>query len=143
MSIKRFETAAKQKKVETEGTPFEIPDRAVEGKDQTYRKLVAFQPGEGQFAMLLADVGRGTSEAQKIAGFINFCMAIMDASSADYLAGRLLDRDDDFEVEDMQAIMEWLTEEWSGNPTQEPSGSAQSPSHDGPSSTPPTPQSTF
>jgi hypothetical protein len=141
MSIKQFEVAAEQtSKDPDEGTVFEVKDKREHGG---VKSITAYKPSDGQFAMLLANVGRGTSEPEKIAGFINFVIAIMDDDGADYLAHRLLERKDPFGVEQMQEIMEWLVEEWSGNPTQEPSGSASSQQNDGPRSTPPTGDSIF
>jgi hypothetical protein len=124
MSLKSFEVAAKAKQAD-EGTPFDI-----EG-----HKMLAYQPDEAQFAMLMAFVGRGSSDADRVAGLINFLIAILDPKGADYLQRRLLDRDDDYGIEDVENLMEWLTEEWSGNPTRGQSASTPSPSTTGSSST--------
>lgn len=123
-NVKSFEVAAKAKP-DDEGIPFDV-----EGFD-----MVAYQPDEAQFAMLMAFVGRGSSDADRVAGLINFLIAILDPKGADYLQRRLLDRKDDYGIEDVENLMEWLTEEWSGNPTQGRSASTPSPSTTGSSST--------
>lgn len=110
---------------EDEGTSFDVGDRT----------LVAYKPDEAQFSMLMASVGRGQSDSDRIAGFINFMVAIMDDKSAAYLEKRLLNRRDPFGVEHMEEIMSNLVKLWSGNPTKEPSGSTPSPTNIGTSST--------
>lgn len=81
------------------------------------RELVAYRPTDGQSAILMAAAGRFTSLTDKIAGAIDFFVSVMDEESRDYLVGRLLDRDDDFGMEEVEEILEWLTEEWTGRPT--------------------------
>lgn len=108
-----------------EGTRFLVGDK----------EMVAYKPDEAQFAMLMASVGRGQSDSDRIAGFINFMVAIMDDKSAAYLEKRLLNRRDPFGVDHMEQIMSNLTARWTGNPTKEPSGSTASPSTGGTSST--------
>lgn len=142
MSMKHFEVAAKHaedKDAGNEGvTTFTVGEE--KGKKFTIR---AYKPSTAQIAVLMAETGRGSGDDARVAGFINFCMAIMDDASADYLAGRLLDRKDPFEVEHLQTIIESLLEEWGANPTDEPSGSSPSAPSSGPSSTPDTRQSIF
>lgn len=143
--IKRFAVAAKKTTDVDEGTPFEIPNKMPpireghEAPKQTYTRLVAYQPDEAQFAMLMATVGRGATDADRIAGIINFFINILDERGSNYLQGRLLDRTDPYGIDDVEQIMDWLAEQWTGNPTREPSGSTQSPSSAGPKSTEPTP----
>ena len=148
--IKRFEIAAKKPATDTkpdEGLKFEVPNLmpkpkpGEEPKEQTYTTLVAYQPDEAQFAMLMASVGRGASDADRIAGIINFFVNILDEDGADYLQGRLLTptRIDPFGIDEVEQIMDWLAGEWTGNPTSGPSGSTPSPLTDSPKSTEPTP----
>lgn len=126
MSLKSFTTSA-TKKEDGEGWPFEVDGR----------QMVAYKPDEGQFAMLMANVGRGSSDSDRVAGLINFVINIIDDKGADYLVGRLYNRKDVFGIEQIEEIMEWLVEEWTGNPTQGQSASTPSPSSTGRSSTGP------
>lgn len=135
-TLKEFEVSAKQVDNDS-GTPFRLPDYLPEDskREQTYTDLVAYQPDDAQFAVLLATTGRGANDAERIAGFINFFVAIMDEEGADYITARLLNRKDPFGIQNTEDILEWLTGEWTGNPTQGPSGSTPSPSNVGPKST--------
>lgn len=126
---------------------FRVPDlmpKAKEGQpppEQTFTEVVAYPPDEGQFAVLLATTGRGVSASDRVAGMINFFVNILDDEGADYLIGRLLTptRKDPFGIEQVEEILERLTNAWTGNPTPEPSASQPSPSSDGPRSTAPSP----
>lgn len=137
VDIKQFEVAAASPDAAPEGTPFEVPDLPRKGKPQTYTTITAYEPDEGQFAVLMATTGRGTSDADRIAGFINFFVNILDERGADYLTGRLLTPSwkDPFGIQQVEEIMEHLSTEWTGNPTQGSSASTPSPSTDGRKST--------
>lgn len=147
--IAAFEVAAATRLTTTEdgGTMFRVPDlmpKAKEGEappEQTFTEVIAYEPDEGQFAVLLATTGRGVSPSERVAGMINFFVNILDDAGADYLIGRLLTppRKDPFGIEQVEEILERLTRAWTGNPTREPSGSQPSPSSDGQKSTAPTP----
>lgn len=102
-------------------------------------ELRCFKPRDGQVAVLMASTGRHSSEEEKVAGLINFFVAVLDNQSHTYIVNRLLDREDEFGLEQVTAIMEWMIEEWSGRPTQSPSVSTGSQRSDGLNSTPPTP----
>jgi hypothetical protein len=140
-TLKEFEVAAyTQKDDDDEGVAIPVPDLMTQrqldaGKEQTYTNVLAYKPDEAQFAVLMATTGRGTSDADRIAGFINFFVNIMDENGADYLTGRLLNRRDPFGIDDVEKIMEDLSGEWTGNPTHGSSASTPSPSSDGPKST--------
>jgi hypothetical protein len=136
-TIKEFEVAAAPKTDAPEGTQFNVPDVKREGKEQTFTTITAYEPDEGQFAVLMATTGRGASDADRIAGFINFFVNILDERGADYLTGRLLTPTfrDPFGINEVEAIMDWLSSEWTGNPTRGSSGSTPSPLTDGPRST--------
>lgn len=99
----------------------------------------AYRPSDGQLAFLMASTGRHSSDQEQIAGLINFFVAVLDDESHNYIVNRLLDRKDSFGLEQVQAIMEWMVEEWSGRPTKSPSVSTTSPPTTGRSSTPRTP----
>jgi hypothetical protein len=105
-------------------------------------ELHAYQPSDGQLAVLMASVGRHTSMPNQVAGVINFFVEVMDEPSHVYVVERLLDRTDPFGLAEVKEIMEWMVEEWSGRPTQSPSVSTRSRKNGGPRSTPPTSAST-
>lgn len=141
--MKEFDTAVKEVTEVDEGTTFKITTRDAKGKITDETELLAYKPSDGQLAMLMASLGRGSSETDSVAGVINFFVKVLDSSGARYIENRLLDRaDTGFELEQVEDIMEWLVEEWSGRPTQPLTVSTQSPPSDGPKSTPPTPEST-
>ena len=92
--------------------------------------------------MLMATLGRGSTDADAIAGTINFFVGLLDKNDKAYIEARLMDRDDPFSkvgATRIQEFLENLAEVWSGNPTQPLSVSTLSPPSDGPKSTPTTP----
>lgn len=94
----------------------------------------ASQPTPGQlgvFTAMISDVNGWQTQA---AGIINFFFGLLDAESKSYLAQRLLDRKDSFEIDDVRDIMFYLMEQWTGNPTEGPSDSFGSELADGPNS---------
>lgn len=104
--------------------------------------LIAHKPREGQVAVLMATVGRHATEQDMVAGIINFFASTLDKNSYGYIERRLLDYDDEFGIEQVQDILEWLIEEWTGRPTKLPSGSTPSPESTGHESTAQVPAST-
>lgn len=89
------------------------------------KELRAYKPTDGQLAMLMAAVGRHTSVHTKVAGVIDFFVAVMDEDSANYVTERLLSRTDPLGVDQVEEVMEWMVEEWTGRPTQPLSVSTQ------------------
>lgn len=131
--VKAFTTAVAAAEAEDKGEAGETPF-LVDGVE-----CMAYKPKDGQLAVLMATTGRHSSMPEQIAGIINFFASVLDDFSHTHLVSRLLDRRDDFGIEEVTGIMEWMIEEWTGNPTQEPSGSQRSRSRGGQNSTPPTP----
>jgi hypothetical protein len=76
--------------------------------------------------MLIATTGRHSSQVDKIAGAINFFNSTLDDDSSEHLVSRLLDRRDNFGIEEVQDIVEWMIEEWTGHPTVQSSASTPS-----------------
>jgi len=131
--IKEFTTAAREAQAEDNtALPF-----VVDGHE-----CIGYKPDAAQFAVLMASISRSNDWSQQIAGVINFFASILDQPSHAYLTGRLLDRDDSFGIEDVQHIIEWMVEEWTGRPTRQPSDFMQSRQHGGQRSTQPTHRST-
>lgn len=129
-SVKEFTTAVEKSEQEEEA---EL-EFAVDGV-----LCHGYFPGEGQLAYLLASTGRHSSAQEQIAGLINFFVAVLDDESHQYVVNRLLDRRDEFGIDQVQKIMEWMVGEWSGRPTKSPSVSTSSPPNTGQSSTEKTP----
>lgn len=99
----------------------------------------ARRPKDGQLAVLMATTGRHSSVHERIAGIINFFVAVLDDFSHTHLVSRLLDSEDEFGLEQVEQVMEWMVEEWSGHPTEPVSVSTASQPSTGPSSTGNTP----
>lgn len=89
------------------------------------QELHAYKPTDGQLALLLSAIGRHTNVQTRIAGVIDFFVNVMDEGSATYVTERLLSRTDPLEIEQVQEVMEWMVEEWTGRPTQPLSVSTQ------------------
>lgn len=103
--------------------------------------LKAYRPGDGQMAILMQSLGRGSSTVDNIAGPLNFFDSVLDADGRAYITERLLDRNDPFGLEQIEEIMQALMEEWNGRPTQPSSGSTSSQPNGGQNSTATTPTS--
>jgi hypothetical protein len=131
--MKEFTTAVKESIGETE----ESMTFSIDGVECT-----CFPPKDGQLAFLMASTTGHSSTQEQIAGIVNFFVAVLDDDSHSYIVGRLLDRHDEFGLVQVQSIMEWMVEEWTGRPTQPPSVSTRSRSNGGRKSTPRTTKST-
>lgn len=97
-----------------------------------------YRPSDGQFAVLMAGTGRHASNGETIGTVLNFFESVLDDDSAKHIRGRLLDREDEFGLKEVKAIMEDMIEEWGGRPTKRPSASSASLKTDGQNSTPTT-----
>lgn len=128
--MKEFSTATEEVALEADGTPVE--EQAIEFKVDD-RVLHAYQPTEGQLTFMLAALGRGQTSDQRFAAIINIMMSALREDDQDYFEGRLLNRDPKkrLSIKTVEAIFEFLMEEWFARPTQSPSDSAQSPPSDG------------
>lgn len=130
--MKEFNTAVDEAVIEEAPLEFMIDGQEVR----------AFRPTDGQMAMLMASMGRHTSEATRLAGIIDFFVTVMDDESHQYVVDRLLSRTDPLGLEQVTDVMMWMIEEWSGRPTPPPSGSTSSPESGGRKSKPRTTRST-
>jgi hypothetical protein len=133
MAMKEFTTAAQS----VDAQPDEVMEFTIDGQE-----CQAFQPSNGQLAVLLASISSTQQWTNQVAGVINFFDAVLDEESSAYVTRRLLDRRDPFGIDDVQAIIEWMVEEWSARPTPQPSGSTPSRPRGGAKSTARTPRST-
>jgi hypothetical protein len=142
--MKQFLTAAKEAAGETEEyLEFEVGRLNDKGETIEIEKCKAYKPSSGQIAMLMATTqARHLPEAEKVAGIINFFVEILDEESHSLIVSRLLNHRDPFGLDDVEEIIWWMMEEWSGNPTGSSSASTPSQTTAGPTSTPPTPTPT-
>lgn len=101
-----------------------------------------YKPTDGQIAVYMASTGRHATDQDRTAAIINFFIELFDKRSQAHLVERLLDREDPFGLPKMEEMIEALTEEWSGRPTQPSSGSTRSRTSGGRKSTPRTRKST-
>lgn len=106
------------------------------------RECKAYTPTDGQIAVTLAALGHQTNDMQKIAAVINFFVAVLDKDTHEWMEARLMDRDDPLGVTEVQDVIMWLVEEWSGRPTPSPSASTRSQPSGGRKSKPRTTKST-
>lgn len=110
MVNKVFEVAAeKEALIDDKGLTFSF--------DKDGRKMKVHPPKSGQVALLMARMGRHSSFSDKMAGVIDFFVGILDEQDYDYVVNRLLDPRDPLGIEEVQTVMEWLMEEWTGRPT--------------------------
>jgi hypothetical protein len=131
---KEFTTAIEQQHPDDEDVPLLFMLDGHECK--------AYTPTDGQIAMTMAALGRHTSDITKMAGVIDFFVAVLDEDSHSYVVNRLMDRADPLKLEQVEEIIMWLMEEWSGRPTRSPSVSTQSRQSGGRKSKPRTTKST-
>lgn len=97
--------------------------------------MEAHEPSPEQFALLMQAAGTYTSTKDAIAGFIDFIWSVMEREYAQHLRNRLLDRNDAFGLDEIEEMVAWMVEEWTGRPMKRRSGSTGSPKSTGPSST--------
>jgi len=111
--MKQFETAVKAAEAEDDKPDLEFDLDGV--------MCQAYYPGDGQLAYLMASTGKHQAASERVAGLVNFFVAVLDDDSHSLIVNRLLDREDTFGLEEVQNIFEWMVEEWSGRPTKQPS----------------------
>lgn len=131
--MKKFVTAVEDMEgPEDSGPPIEFE---LDG-----RPMKAYRPHEGQLTFMLAALGRGQTDDQRYASIVNIMMSSLRDDDADYLESRLLTRvrKDRLRLKQLEEIFEYMIAEWFADPTQSPSGSAESESSDSQNSPPPT-----
>lgn len=110
--MRQFSTAGKQTSTET----FEGAEPVTFTLDDF--EYVAFPPTPAQFAVFMSTQAESRDAADRVAGVIDFFDGLLEEDARRTFRKRLLDRDDPFDFEMVQEIMEWLVEEWSARPTQ-------------------------
>lgn len=125
--MKTFTTKAKrQKDGDRESIKFKFDDQEV----------TSYRPTEAQVAYLVGIQSGGVSSTdEQVAGIINFFHGMFDDDSARHFRHRLLDREDPFDLEDVQDVLLWLMGEWAERPTKPSSASTSLPENSGADST--------
>lgn len=88
--------------------------------------FVAYPPSPGQMALLVAAQADSRDVTTSMAAIIDFLDGLFDEEGRAMYRRRLMDRDDDFDFDTVNDIVEGLIEEWSGRPTK-PSSASQRP----------------
>lgn len=87
------------------------------------RVMHAFAPTTGQLAFMLATLGRGQTDDQRLAGIVNIILYSLRDDDRDYFENRMLERDKKkaVPIQTIEAIFEYMTEQWFGDsrPTQQ------------------------
>lgn len=135
--MREFTTAAKAVVEEDEGASKWIEFK-VDGKVLRAVK----KPSDGQVAFLMAATSSKKSGSDRVAGLLNFFDSALDDDSQVYISEKMLDPNDEFGIEEIQSILEYLMGEWSGRPTQRQPVSTPPPPPTGPSSNLPIPAPT-
>lgn len=102
----------------------------VDGEEYT-----AYPPTPGQLALLISAQAKNREPEESIASIIDFLDGILDENAQAMFRKRILDREDPFDFDTVETIMEGLIEEWSARPTSSPSASSSSPANGGRKST--------
>lgn len=125
---------------------------------QDGRPCLAHRPTAPQIAFAMAATTRRATYQDQVAAVLNFLADCLDNDESDlivegvmandgkttyeYVTDRLLDRKDDYGLEEMLGLMYWFFEEWSGRSLGSPPVFSGSPPGTGQKSPEPTPAST-
>jgi hypothetical protein len=88
--------------------------------------FMAYPPSPGQMAMMISAQAESRDVTESVAAIIDFLDGILDDDAQAMFRRRLLDRDDPFDFDTVNEIVEGLIEEWSARPTMSPSVSSSS-----------------
>lgn len=87
---------------------------------------MAYPPSPGQMAMLISAQAESRDVTESVAAIIDFLDGILDEDAQAMFRRRLLDRDDSFDFDTVNEIVEGLIEDWSARPTTSSSVSSSS-----------------
>lgn len=128
MSIKSFSTANR-----TAPEPaFDAPPLTFQVDDDEW---TAKPPTGGQMALVMAAQSEHSSPVEQVKGLIDFLDSVLDDDAKSRYRERLMDKDDPFDIADVEGIIEWLMEEWSALPPTQPADFQRSQSSTGRPST--------
>lgn len=100
-------------------------------------QLYALPPTTGQLALLAGAMSEFADEGRVAASVMDMFWSLLDEDTGRHLRGRLRDRKDVFELEDVMNILEWVVEETTARPTKQPSDYLESRASSGRRSTAP------
>ena len=114
MSIKSFSTANSN-----------APESALEGAepiefDVDGETWTAYPPTAGQLALIMAAQSEYSTPVERVRGMIDLLDSILDEEHRARYRERLMDREDTFEFDTVEAILEYLIEQWSARPPTKP-----------------------
>lgn len=118
--MREFKTAARQGAPAAFDGAEPIPFK-VDGEE-----FMAYPPSPGQMAMLISAQAESRDVTESVAAIIDFLDGILDEDAQAMFRRRLLDRDDPFDFDTVNEIVEGLIEDWSARPTMSPSASSSS-----------------
>lgn len=122
--IKKFVTSAKNHKRET--LTFEVDGREITAREPDETLIIQVQ---------LSEESSSRTSGQKMATYVDFCLALFDDDTKAYFTARLFDLNDDFDHETLTDIAMWVIEEFTNRPTKPSSDSTTSLEDGGTSST--------
>jgi hypothetical protein len=117
--VREFVTAAEKAETDEGG-----PEPLVFTLDG--EELRAYQPSEGQFALLMMAMGRHTTQTDQFSGILEFFVQVLDRDSEQLVLNRMMRRETTIPMETIADILTWMIEEWGGRPFQKPSASTSS-----------------
>lgn len=127
--MREFTTAHEEIEIEDGADEKEDPfvDFSIDG-----RVMKSYIPNESQVTYMLASMGRGASDTERVAAMVAVIFETLPSKDQDYLADRMLSRGKNaLPPEMIEEIFEYLVEAWFGTPTQESSDSAPTPPNTG------------
>lgn len=99
------------------------------------REIELEYPGSGQVIYMTAALASTEGDITQVGEVVQFLYHLVTDEDAAYIKGKLLDRKSGFDGDTVIELIEYITEEWSSRPTRNASGSSQSRSRTGASST--------
>ena len=99
------------------------------------RNIELEYPGTGQVVYMTAALASADGDINQVGEIVQFLYHLVSEEDSQYLKSKLLDRFSGFDSEAVIELIEYITEEWSSRPTRNASGSSQSRSRTGASST--------
>jgi hypothetical protein len=102
------------------------------------REVTFYQPNTSQLAILMMSVRQDQMDANRASAFMTLMFELMDRDTRRYFEDRMMDLEDDFEIDSEGGLMDIyieLIKEWSGRPTEQPTASPKKRSATGSSST--------
>lgn len=104
----------------------------VEGFEDPLRLRV---PKEGAVMLMMAGISAKNVTARAISRYMNGIMDLFDEDSRDAVEERIMDPDDEFDLEQLSDMWGEAMEQWTARPTQPSSGSTGSRTNTGKKST--------